>query len=91
MTNPTEHDRFVYSPIVERPPLHWPNGARVALWVIPNIEHFLFDRPSTSITAVTTQFVPDVLNYAWRDYGPRVGIWRMMDSWSATASKARWR
>lgn len=77
--NPTEHDRFAYSPIVDRPPLRWPNGARVALWVIPNIEHFLFDRPSTSITAVTTQFVPDVLNYAWRDYGPRVGIWRMME------------
>jgi allantoinase len=79
MPNPTEHDRFAYSPIVDRPPLRWPNGARVALWVIPNIEHFLFDRPSTSITAVTTQFVPDVLNYAWRDYGPRVGIWRMME------------
>jgi allantoinase len=79
MSNPTEHDRFAYSPIIDRPPLRWPNGARVALWVIPNIEHFLFDRPSTSITAVTTQFVPDVLNYAWRDYGPRVGIWRMME------------
>ena len=79
MANPTEHDRFAYSPIVDRPPLRWPNGARVALWVIPNIEHFLFDRPSTSITAVTTQFVPDVLNYAWRDFGPRVGIWRMME------------
>jgi peptidoglycan/xylan/chitin deacetylase (PgdA/CDA1 family) len=79
MANPTEHDRFAYSPIIDRPPLRWPNGARVALWVIPNIEHFLFDRPSTSITGVTTQFVPDVLNYAWRDYGPRVGIWRMME------------
>jgi allantoinase len=79
MPNPTEHDRFDYSPIVDRPRLCWPNGARVALWVIPNIEHFLFDRPSTSITAVTTQFVPDVLNFAWRDYGPRVGIWRMME------------
>jgi peptidoglycan/xylan/chitin deacetylase (PgdA/CDA1 family) len=79
MANPTEHDRFSYSPIVDRPPLRWPNGARVAVWVIPNIEHFLFDRPSTSITAVTTAFVPDVLNYSWRDFGPRVGIWRMMD------------
>lgn len=78
-TNPTEHDRFDYSPIVDRPQLSWPNGARVAIWVIPNIEHFLFDRPSTSITAVTTAFVPDILNYSWRDYGPRVGIWRMMD------------
>ena len=79
MANPTMHDRFDYSPIVDRPPLRWPNGARVAVWVIPNIEHFLFDRPSTSITPVTTSFVPDVLNYSWRDYGLRVGIWRMMD------------
>jgi peptidoglycan/xylan/chitin deacetylase (PgdA/CDA1 family) len=76
---PKEHDRFSYSPIVDRPPLRWPNGARVAVWVIPNIEHFLFDRPSTSITHATTGLVPDVLNYSWRDYGVRVGIWRMME------------
>lgn len=74
-----EHGRFDYSPISQRPPLRWPNGARVAVWVIPNIEHFLFDRPSTSITSVTTRFVPDILNYAWRDFGVRVGIWRMME------------
>jgi peptidoglycan/xylan/chitin deacetylase (PgdA/CDA1 family) len=76
---PQEHDRFPYSAIVDRKPLRWPNGARVALWVIPNIEHFLFDRPSTSITAVTASLVPDVLNYSWRDYGVRVGIWRLME------------
>ncbi len=74
-----EHGRFDYSPIVDREPLRLPNGARVALWVIPNIEHFLIDRPSTSITPVTTSFVPDVLNYSWRDYGVRVGIWRLME------------
>ena len=76
---PQQHDRFPYSAIVDRKPLRWPNGARVALWVIPNIEHFLFDRPSTSITAVTTSLVPYVLNDSWRDYGVRVGIWRMME------------
>ena len=76
---PQEQDRYPYSAIVDRKPLLWPNGARVAVWVIPNIEHFLFDRPSTSVTAVTTSLVPDVLNYSWRDYGVRVGIWRMMD------------
>jgi len=75
----TEHDRFDFSPIVDRPALRWPNGARVAVWVIPNIEHFLFDRPSTSITTATIGMVPDVLNYSWRDYGARVGIWRMME------------
>jgi allantoinase len=76
---PQDHDRFPYSPIIDRPPLRWPNGARVAVWVIPNIEHFLFDRPGTSIAQATASFVPDVLNYAWRDFAPRVGIWRMME------------
>ena len=76
---PRQHDRYDYSAIVDRPPLRWPNGARVAVWVIPNIEHFLFDRPSTSITHATRGLVPDVLNYSWRDYGVRVGIWRMME------------
>ena len=32
--------RFGYSPVVERPKLSWPNGARVAVWVCPNIEHY---------------------------------------------------
>lgn len=74
-----EHGRFDYSPIIDRKPLRLPNGAHVALWVIPNIEHFAIDRPSTSITAVTANFKPDVLNYSWRDFGVRVGIWRMME------------
>ena len=76
---PREHDRFPYSAIVDRAPLTWPNGARVAVGVIPIIEHFLFDRPSTPITHATTRLVPDVLNYSWRDYGVRVGIWRLME------------
>ena len=37
------HKRFNYSPIVNRKKLRFPNGARVAVWVIPNIEHFHFD------------------------------------------------
>ncbi len=74
-----EHKRFDYSPIIDRKPLRFPNGARVAVWVIPNIEHFHFGTPSTSLTSATTQFNPDILNYAWRDYGVRVGIWRLMD------------
>lgn len=77
--NPQDHNRFPYSAIVDRKPLHWPKGARVAVWVIPNIEHFLFDRPSTSVTHATTSLVPDVLNYSWRDFGVRVGIWRLME------------
>ncbi|WP_373376115.1 polysaccharide deacetylase family protein [Cupriavidus nantongensis] len=74
-----EHTRFPYSPINERPRFALPNGARVAVWVIPNIEHFHFDKPSTSLTNFSTRFSPDVLNYSWRDYGARVGAFRLMD------------
>ncbi|GLY65309.1 polysaccharide deacetylase family protein [Amycolatopsis taiwanensis] len=80
MTNTTENELFDYSPIVDRPPLHWPGGAKVAAYVGLNVEHFLIDRPSTSIWPGTADLVPDALNYGWRDYGPRVGIWRTMAS-----------
>jgi allantoinase len=72
-----EHGRFAYNPIVGRPPLRWPNGAHVALWVIPNIEHFHFD--GTFPGSPDPGAVPDILNYSVRDYGNRVGIWRMME------------
>ena len=76
---PPKHGRFDYSPIIDRPVMRWPKGSRVAVWVIPNIEHFLFDRPSTRIADGALALNPDVLNYSWRDYGVRVGIWRMME------------
>ena len=73
-----DHYRFDYSPIIKRPPIKWPNDARVAVWVIPNIEHYEFEIPSTSM--YPSNLVPDILDYAWRDYGPRVGIWRLMEA-----------
>ncbi|RDE10072.1 polysaccharide deacetylase family protein [Pelagibacterium lacus] len=76
---PPEHGRFDYSAIVDRPKLVWPNGARVAVWTIPNLEHFLFDRPATPISMASFGLKPDVLNYGWRDYGLRVGFWRMRE------------
>ncbi|GEL17262.1 polysaccharide deacetylase family protein [Pseudonocardia asaccharolytica] len=71
---------FDYSPIVEREPLRWPAGARVAFYVGLNVEHYRIDRPSTSIFPGTAGLVPDPLNYGWRDYGARVGIWRLTES-----------
>jgi allantoinase len=70
---------YSYSPIVERPPLAWPGGARVAFYVGLNVEHFEVDKPSTSIWESTASLVPDPLNFGWRDYGARVGIWRVLD------------
>ncbi len=60
---------FDYSPIIDRPPVVGPNGARVAVWVIPNIEHFHLE---------IGKGAPDIRHYARRDYGNRVGIWRLM-------------
>lgn len=74
-----EHGRFNYSPIASRPKLALPNGARVAVWITPNVEHFHYDKPAISLTPMTAGLRPDVLNYAWRDYGARVGIWRLME------------
>jgi allantoinase len=61
---------FPYMPIVDRPKITWPNGARIAVWVVPNIEHFHLEIGATA---------PDVRNHARRDYGNRVGIWRLME------------
>jgi peptidoglycan/xylan/chitin deacetylase (PgdA/CDA1 family) len=75
-----ENTLYDYSPITERPAIRWPGGAKVAVYVGLNIEHFLVDRPSTSIWPGTADLTPDALNYGWRDYGVRVGIWRTMAS-----------
>ena len=74
-----DHGRFDYSPIARRPVAAMPNGARVAVWIVPNVEHFEWGKPAMSMTPMTAGLSPDVLNYAWRDYGARVGIWRLME------------
>ena len=74
-----EHGRFEYSAIARRPRWELPHGARVAVWITPNVEHFHYDKPAMSMTPMTAGLRPDVLNYAWRDYGARVGIWRLME------------
>ncbi|MHA6626315.1 polysaccharide deacetylase family protein [Pseudonocardia sichuanensis] len=52
----------------------------MAFYLGLNIEHYQVDKPSTSIFGGTAGLAPDPLNYGWRDYGPRVGIWRMLQS-----------
>lgn len=62
----------------KRPKITWPNGARVAFWVAPNIEFYELDPPKNPGRAAWPRPQPDVLNYAYRDYGNRAGFWRMM-------------
>ena len=71
-----ENRRYDYRPIITRPPLRWPNDAKLALWVSPNIEYFHIDR---TIPNFGLSKAPDVRSYAQRDYGARVGVFRMME------------
>ena len=72
--------RFSYSPVVERPKLSWPNGARVAVWVCPNIEHYEYLPAEVRVRNPWPRMPhPDVLGYGGRDYGNRVGLWRMFE------------
>ena len=74
--------RFGYSPIHQRPDYRWPNGARLAVYLGFNLEHFAFGEGlGAGIGPVSPQ--PDVLNYAWREYGNRVGAWRCLDMFDA--------
>jgi len=70
---------YRYSPLPARPRLEWPNGARLAAYVTVNVEYYESGKPALSLFPPTSSFVPDPLNEGWRDYGPRVGIWRLID------------
>ncbi len=75
---PAPYGPFPYSPIIHRPRLHWPNGAHVAFWVIPNIEFFSLEEKVPAAAGGSGAPVPDVPAWAVRDYGNRVGVFRMM-------------
>ncbi len=72
------HHRYDYSPIIERPNFSWPGNKRLAFYVALNVEHFEFGG-QFGHTPTTLGPAPDPRNYAWRDYGLRVGIWRIFD------------
>jgi hypothetical protein len=73
-----DNGRFSYQSIHTRPDYTWPNGARLAVYLGFNIEHFAFGEGlGACIGPASPQ--PDVLNYAWREYGNRVGAWRCLD------------
>ena len=77
MTLP-HHVRFDYSAIHDRSDHDWPGGRRLAVYIGVNLEHFAFGEGQGAELAPGGP-QPDVLNYAWRDYGNRVGAWRLID------------
>ncbi|MEJ2686711.1 MAG: polysaccharide deacetylase family protein [Gammaproteobacteria bacterium] len=81
------HGRYDYASIIDRAEYSWPEGRRLAVYVGLNIEHFAFGEGlGASLGPPCPQ--PDVLNYAWRDYGNRVGVWRVLELFESLALPA---
>ena len=82
-------DRYDDSFIFERKPFTWPGNKTLAVWIVPNVEVWRYDSASgQAITPNDRGVVPDVVNYAWREYGMRVGLWRFADVLDAAGVKA---
>jgi allantoinase len=83
MMSPSEHliqthGRFDYLAISHRAGYAWPGGKQLAVFIGLNLEHFSFG-DGLGAALAPPQPQPDVLNYAWREWGNRVGAWRMLE------------
>jgi allantoinase len=79
-------DRLAYSAITERAPLKLPDGARMAVWIIVNVEEWDFTQPMPRTVLSPPAGgspIPDVPNWAWHEYGNRVGFWRFVELFDA--------
>jgi peptidoglycan/xylan/chitin deacetylase (PgdA/CDA1 family) len=77
---PRDYGPYPYSPINRRPKWKWPNGARLAIWVAPNLEFFPLTRPlAANPMQKTPEKAPTIRTWGVRDYGNRVGVFRLME------------
>jgi allantoinase len=80
-----DHDLYPWSSIFDRPPVRWPDGKTVAVWVCVSLEYFPLTPSDTPFRApghMQTPY-PDYRHYTARDYGSRVGFYRMLDAFAA--------
>lgn len=83
--------RLDYAPIHRRPPLELPGNARVAVYTIVNVETWspAGAMPRTVLSPPMGQpLLPDIPNWAWHEYGMRVGFWRLLETLSSRGLKA---
>ena len=81
-TPPIPRERVPYSAIVDRPPLKLPGGARMVVWTIVNVEDWGIERPMPRTVLpppMGQPLLPDLPNWAWHEYGMRVGFWRLYE------------
>jgi len=84
-----DHGFYEWSALHERPPVRWPEGKSVAVWLCVSLEWFpiLTGGPFTAPGHMQTAY-PDFRHYTARDYGNRVGAWRFLDAIAAAGVKA---
>lgn len=85
-----DHDLYPWSALKDRPPVTWPGGKRVALWVCVSLEWFPItpvDTPFRAPGHMVTPY-PDYRHYTSRDYGTRVGFYRLLDAFAAAGVTA---
>jgi peptidoglycan/xylan/chitin deacetylase (PgdA/CDA1 family) len=78
----TPRERAPYSAIVDRPKLKLPDGARIVVWTVVNLEVWDIGGPMArqALPPPTGQvLLPDVPNWSWHEYGMRVGFWRFYE------------
>ena len=88
MDTDSGHGRYAYSALPTRPVFDWPEGKRLAVYIGLNLETFAFGEGLGAELAPGGP-QPDVLNYAWRDWGNRVGAWRMQRCWTNCHARER--
>src|ERR1700733_735824 len=72
------HGRYGYSALPKRQVYDWPGGKRLAVYLGLNLETFAFGE-GVGARLAPAAGEPDVLNFSWRNYGNRVGAWRLRD------------
>jgi peptidoglycan/xylan/chitin deacetylase (PgdA/CDA1 family) len=90
-TGKIPRDRLPYSAIIDRPKRKLPGNARVAVWVIVNVEDWDISRamPRQILPAPThVPVLPDIANWGWHEYGMRVGFWRMKQALDSRGIRA---
>lgn len=78
-------NRLPYRAAIDRPRLSLPGGRSVAIWPVVNVEHWLIDNPmprQVLVAPTSAVLLPDVPNWAWHEYGMRVGFWRFLDAFA---------
>jgi hypothetical protein len=95
MTDPQKpSQRLEYQASIDRPRLVLPDGGRVAVFLVVNIERWDIDRamPRQALTAPQgAAVVPDLPNWAWHEYGMRVGFWRLKTALDRHGIAPPWR